>query len=136
MEAAADELEAGRRALELAHWAQARESFEAVLAAEESAEAREGLGLALWFLGDVAAAIDSRSRAFELYAAAGRCDADAGAHRFFGGTDERELVSCGIERRPAAGERQLVALMPAERLDPGLAFERDALVEYHPGAIR
>lgn len=74
MEAPADELEAGRRALALAHWALARESFEAVLAADESAEAREGLGLALWFLGDVAGAIDSRSRAFDLYAAAGRCD--------------------------------------------------------------
>ena len=68
--------------------------------------------------------------------AAGRCDADAGAHRLFGGTDERELVPYGIERRPAAGERQLVALMPAERLDPRLAFERDALVEYHLCAIR
>ena len=74
MEALADELEAGRRALEQARWAAARESFEAVLAADDSAQAREGLGLALWFLGDVAGAIDSRSRAFELYAAAGRCD--------------------------------------------------------------
>ncbi|RYB92418.1 helix-turn-helix transcriptional regulator [Nocardioides glacieisoli] len=73
MEAPADELEAGRRALALAHWALARKSLEAVLAADESAEAREGLGLALWFLGDVAGGIDSRSRAFELYAAAGRC---------------------------------------------------------------
>ncbi|RYC11087.1 helix-turn-helix transcriptional regulator [Nocardioides zhouii] len=73
MEAPADALEAGRRALALAQWALARESFETVLVADDSAEAREGLGLALWFLGDVAAAIDSRSRAFELYAEAGRC---------------------------------------------------------------
>ena len=73
MEAPADELEAGRRALASAHWPLARESFEAVLAAGESAPAREGLGLALWFLGDVVGAIDSRSRAFDLYAAAGRC---------------------------------------------------------------
>ncbi|MCW2737767.1 LuxR C-terminal-related transcriptional regulator [Nocardioides sp.] len=74
MEAPADDLEAGRRALERASWAVARTSFEAVLAADDSAQAREGLGLALWFLGDVAGAIDSRSRAFELYAAQGRCD--------------------------------------------------------------
>lgn len=74
MEALAGELEAGWRALEQARWAAARESFEAALAADDSAQAREGLGLALWFLGDVSAAISSRSRAFELYAAAGSCD--------------------------------------------------------------
>ncbi len=74
MEASANELEAGRRALERARWAVARDAFQAALAADDSAEAREGLGLARWFLGDVGGAIEARSRAFELYAATSRCD--------------------------------------------------------------
>lgn len=74
MEALADELEAGRRALEEARWGTARSLFEAVLAQEESAAALEGLGLALWFLGDIGEAITSRERAFDLYVDAGRCD--------------------------------------------------------------
>ena len=74
MEALAGELEAGQRALEQARWGAARLSFEAVLDRGESAQAREGLGLALWFLGEVAKGISSRECAFELYARAGRGD--------------------------------------------------------------
>ena len=74
MEALAGELEAGQRALEQARWGAARLSFEAVLDCGESAQAREGLGLALWFLGEVAEGISSRECAFELYASAGLGD--------------------------------------------------------------
>lgn len=74
MEALAGELEAGRRALDQARWQEARGSFETVLAAGESAQAREGLGQALWFLGEIAAGIASKACAFELYAQTGRCD--------------------------------------------------------------
>ncbi len=74
MEGLGGELGRGLRALEESRWADARQSFEAVLAAGDSAEAREGLGLALWFLGEIADAIASRETAFELYAALGRCD--------------------------------------------------------------
>ena len=74
MEAPAGSLEAGQRALEQAEWAAARLSFEAVLDGGDSAQACEGLGLALWFLGEVADGISSRERAFELYADTGRCD--------------------------------------------------------------
>jgi DNA-binding NarL/FixJ family response regulator len=74
MEALAGELGAGQRALEGARWREARASFEAVLDRGESAQAREGLGLALWFLGEVAKGISSRECAFELYARAGRGD--------------------------------------------------------------
>ena len=74
MEALAGELEAGQRALERARWGAARLSFEAVLERGESAQAREGLGLALWFLGEVTKGISSRECAFELYARAGRGD--------------------------------------------------------------
>ena len=41
---------------------------------EESASARDGLGLALWFLGEIAEAIASREHAFGLYADAGSCN--------------------------------------------------------------
>jgi DNA-binding NarL/FixJ family response regulator len=74
MEALAGELEAGQRALEQARWGAARRSFEAVLDGGESAQAREGLGLALWFLGEVAKGISSRECAFELYTHEGRGD--------------------------------------------------------------
>ena len=74
MEALAGEFEAGQRALEQARWGAARLSFEAVLDGGESAQAREGLGLALWFLGEVAKGISSCECAFELYAHEGRGD--------------------------------------------------------------
>lgn len=66
----------GQRALRKGLWSQARTCFEAVLRAGDTGAAREGLGLALWFLGDVPAAVLARQRAFELYAADRRpCDA-------------------------------------------------------------
>ena len=39
----------------------------------ESADAREGLGQALWFLGEVAEGIASRERAFEEHLRGERC---------------------------------------------------------------
>lgn len=74
MDGAAGDLAAGQRALDQASWGAARHSFEAVLDVGESAPAREGLGLALWFLGEVPEGISSRECAFELYAGAGHCD--------------------------------------------------------------
>ena len=62
----------GIRAMERADWDAARVAFEAVLASGESADAREGLGQALWFLGDVAGGIAMRERAFEEHVRAGR----------------------------------------------------------------
>lgn len=62
------------RALEAARWDAARAAFEAALAEQETPDALDGLGLALWFLGDVKGGISARERAFERYAAAGRCD--------------------------------------------------------------
>lgn len=74
MDAPVGELDAGLHALEQARWEEARACFEAVLESGESAQALEGLGLAQWFLGDVAEGIASRERASELYAREGRCD--------------------------------------------------------------
>ena len=68
-----DQLREAERALEQAEWDRARQHFEAVLATADSAPAYEGLGLALWFLGEVAEGIAARERAFDAYAAEGRC---------------------------------------------------------------
>jgi hypothetical protein len=64
----------GWRALEAARWDAARAAFEATLDAQETADARDGLGQALWFLGSVDEAIAARERAFEEYVCDGRCD--------------------------------------------------------------
>jgi ATP/maltotriose-dependent transcriptional regulator MalT len=64
----------GQQAMERADWEAARAAFEEVLEVGESAEARDGLGQALWFLGDVAGGIAMRERAFEEHVRAGRCD--------------------------------------------------------------
>ena len=64
----------GRRALEAARWEAAREAFESVLGEEETPEALDGLGLALWFLGDVSEGVAARERAVEGYARTGRYD--------------------------------------------------------------
>jgi ATP/maltotriose-dependent transcriptional regulator MalT len=69
-----DQLQEGRRALEAAQWDAARAAFEAALGVEQTPDARAGLGLALWFLGDVEEGIATRERAFEEYARGGRCD--------------------------------------------------------------
>jgi ATP/maltotriose-dependent transcriptional regulator MalT len=74
METVPGDVTRGTRALERAEWETARDAFEAALAAEESAEARDGLGLAVWFLGDVAGGIAMRERAFEGHVRAGNCD--------------------------------------------------------------
>jgi DNA-binding NarL/FixJ family response regulator len=67
-------LDEGRQALEAAHWEEARVAFEDALADEETPDARDGLGLALWFLGRVRDAIAAREQAVEGYARDGRCD--------------------------------------------------------------
>ncbi|WP_448612580.1 response regulator transcription factor [Modestobacter sp. URMC 112] len=68
----AEELSAGRAAPERADGTAARSASTAVPADEGSAEARDGLAMALWYLGDVAAAVALRERAFEDYVRLGR----------------------------------------------------------------
>lgn len=65
----------GVRLLESAQWEAARDAFEAALREEgESPEARDGLGLSIWFLGDIEAGIAAREQAFDGFVRAGRCD--------------------------------------------------------------
>jgi ATP/maltotriose-dependent transcriptional regulator MalT len=72
-------LDAGIAALADARWDAARRRFEDALAEEETADARDGLGQALWFLGRVEEGVAARERAFEEYARAGRADEAARA---------------------------------------------------------
>jgi ATP/maltotriose-dependent transcriptional regulator MalT len=67
-----EQLHEGRRELEAAHWEAARTAFAAALAAAETPDAHDGLGQALWFLGDVDDGIAERARAFDGYARADR----------------------------------------------------------------
>jgi DNA-binding CsgD family transcriptional regulator len=56
----------GTDALAVGDWEAARAEFEQELGAAETAEAHDGLGRALWWLGDPDGAIEHRERAFVL----------------------------------------------------------------------
>ncbi len=62
------------RLLESARWEAARDAFEAELRDGDSPDARDGLGLALWFLGSIEEGIATRELAFDGFVAEGRCD--------------------------------------------------------------
>ncbi len=64
-------LGAGYEALEHGAWDEAAGQFRAALTTQESAEAREGLGLALWWLNDLDGAFDARERSYALFRARG-----------------------------------------------------------------
>lgn len=59
-------LAGGRAGLAKGDWPAALESFQAAWDEDESADALDGVGLSLWWLGDAPAAVDARSRAFAL----------------------------------------------------------------------
>ena len=64
-------LHAGREALAHGAWEQARASFDAALALDDSAEAWEGRSWAAWWLDDGATVFAARERAHHGYRAAG-----------------------------------------------------------------
>jgi len=61
----------GDEALKAGDWEAARAAFEPALAAGETPEALDGLGQALWWLGDVDGAIASRERAYAAFRRSG-----------------------------------------------------------------
>jgi len=61
---ARDLVAAGDDALAAGDWSAARDAFQSAWDESESAEALDGLGRALWWLGDPGAALDVRARAF------------------------------------------------------------------------
>src|SRR5689334_8941623 len=58
------QIERGDTALARAQWSEAREAFEAALAQEETPEAHDGLGIALWWLNDIRASHEQRTVAY------------------------------------------------------------------------
>jgi len=66
-----DSLAAGRAALRVAAWAEARARFEEAVAAAESSEAWEGLSRAAWWLGDQEQTMAARECAYRGYRRAG-----------------------------------------------------------------
>ena len=63
--------------LEQARWAEAAAAFRDALAAEETAQAHEGLSWAAWWLDDGDTVFAARERAFVLYRDAGDTEAAA-----------------------------------------------------------
>jgi len=68
---ASEGLAAAHRALASGEWERAKTLFEGALAVEESAQAREGLGWAAWWLADDGLTFSAREAAYRLYKAAG-----------------------------------------------------------------
>ncbi len=67
VDASAGPLASGEEALRSREWETARGAVEVALQSGESAEANDGLGLALWWLRDVDAAIAHRERAYAAF---------------------------------------------------------------------
>lgn len=63
---------AGWSALKNAKWQEAKENFEEALNLSESPEARDGLGLALWWLNDISASHEQRTLAYLGYKSNGK----------------------------------------------------------------
>jgi DNA-binding CsgD family transcriptional regulator len=61
----------GRAALEAGRWEEARTAFAAALAEEETAEALDGMGAALWWLGETRASVAHTERAYAEFRRAG-----------------------------------------------------------------
>jgi DNA-binding NarL/FixJ family response regulator/tetratricopeptide (TPR) repeat protein len=116
-------LAGGRIALAKGDWPAALESFKAAWVEEESADALDGVGLSLWWLGDAPAALDVRSRAFALLRREQR-DAEAARvgiwlARQYGGLFHRSAMADGW----AARTRSLVdGMADARSLEGWLAL--------------
>jgi len=77
-----DHLAAGRSALIAGRWRDARHAFEAALAGAETPEALDGLGVALWWLGETQASVAATERAYAGFRRAGDAAGAAGAALF------------------------------------------------------
>jgi DNA-binding CsgD family transcriptional regulator len=146
-----------RAAFLASDWESARELFERALELEPSAEALDGLGQVVWWLGEEEAASDLRTRAFDAYRHQGDTEAAANVaiylaaeHRIAGnaslangwfGRATRELEGCGdctarvwfhIERSkrapdPAEAEREARVALELARRIDDPALEGSAL---------
>jgi DNA-binding CsgD family transcriptional regulator len=62
-----DALRSATESLALGRWEHARQQLTAILAEQESPEALEGMGTALWWLGEIRESLDYRKRAYAAY---------------------------------------------------------------------
>ena len=69
-----DSLLAAQESLQLGRWQEAREQLALVLAHQDSPEAHEGMGTALWWLGNVRESLSHRERAYAGYRAQQRLE--------------------------------------------------------------
>jgi DNA-binding CsgD family transcriptional regulator len=118
-------LAAAGEALARAAWAEARELYESVLAAEEHADALEGLAIASWWQDDVASAIAARERAYVLRREAGQTVEAARLAGFlawdYGAMRGRSAVANGwlqrarrlADERPPSAEQAWLPLIEA-----------------------
>jgi DNA-binding NarL/FixJ family response regulator len=90
-EVRSDLLGRGASALRERDWEDARAAFEEALAGADTPEAHDGLGLALWWLRDVDAAIAHREQAYAAFRARGEL-ADAFRIALWLATEYREAV--------------------------------------------
>lgn len=67
MNSPSDPISAGQSAIKNADWLEARKQFEMALRGSDTAEARDGLGLALWWLNDIPASHEQRTQAYLGY---------------------------------------------------------------------
>lgn len=109
-----DHFVAGSSALAGGQWAAARDCFEAALSVEDSADALDGLALAVWWLNDPDAALELRARAFARLRHDGR-DTEATAVAIWLARQYRSLFRRG---EMASGwlsrARSLLASLPDE----------------------
>jgi DNA-binding CsgD family transcriptional regulator len=66
-----DHLAAGAAALEAGRWEEARAAFAAALAEDETPQALDGMGVALWWLGETRASLAHTERAYAEFRRAG-----------------------------------------------------------------
>ena len=105
---------AGSSALAEGEWAVARDCFESALSLEESADALDGLALAVWWLNDPDAALELRARAFARLRHDGR-DTEAAAVAIWLARQYRSLFRRGeMANGWLSRARSLLTSLPAE----------------------
>ena len=67
-----DQVAQGEKALRAARWAEARVAFEESIADSVTPEALDGLGRALWWMGETGEALSTRAQAYSAYRKLGR----------------------------------------------------------------
>ena len=105
-----DHLAQGQEALLSSRWVEARDAFEASLADSASPDAMDGLGRALWWIGETGEALATRAQAYTAYRKAGRVDEAA-----------RVAIWLGLEHAASPGHEAIAGgwLSRAERLLEG-----------------